>query len=234
MSELTPEQCKLIEGNINFVHHMLREYYSSYIREEKATINYDDLFQAGCQGLIRAAQKFEPEKGFKFTTYAGQWILQHIQRYIDNNGRAIRIPVGELVNRRKAYAANGYYMDDDLPSTVSLIASNEEEEIGYGEHLQDESIDVFTSACIDTQYSQRLREILQNILSQEDYDLVAYRYSFNAPGEKVVPFREMFTNNKEKKALRKQWDNIKVTLMQSQELHELLDDRIAYDAPSEW
>ena len=62
-----------------------------------------DLIQEGNLGLMKAAEKFEPERGFKFSTYATWWIRQAITRAIADQGRTIRIPVHlvESINRVK-------------------------------------------------------------------------------------------------------------------------------------
>jgi RNA polymerase primary sigma factor len=56
-------------------------------------LSQDDLYQEGMLGLLRAVDLYQPELGFRFKTYAGWWIEQHIYRAIDNDDRQVRLPV---------------------------------------------------------------------------------------------------------------------------------------------
>ncbi len=58
-------------------------------------VEFDDLFQEGCLGLLKAIDKFDVEMGYKFSTYAIWWIRHYVSRYIQKTGRTIRIPVSK-------------------------------------------------------------------------------------------------------------------------------------------
>ena len=75
------------------VEHNLKLVVSIAARYRGNGLDMDDLIQSGNLGLIVAAQRYDPDLGYRFTTFAVHWICQYIRREISNAGRVIRIPV---------------------------------------------------------------------------------------------------------------------------------------------
>ena len=87
-------QNELVERNLRLVVHVAKKYRNS-------GMSFEDLIQEGSLGLMKATEKFDPEKGFKFSTYATWWIRQGITRAIADQAKTIRIPVHmvEMLNK---------------------------------------------------------------------------------------------------------------------------------------
>ena len=85
---------QMVAANLRLVLHWARRY-------QDRGVEMVDLVLEGTFGLLRAVEKFDWERGFKFSTYATWWIRQALQRAVQQHGRTIRIPleVGELLQR---------------------------------------------------------------------------------------------------------------------------------------
>ncbi len=85
---------RMINSNVRLVISLARPY-------QGRGLSLGDLVQDGMLGLIRAVEKFDWRRGFRFSTYASLWIRQTIQRGLDNSGRAIRIPTHTAQRARR-------------------------------------------------------------------------------------------------------------------------------------
>lgn len=86
---------RMISANVPLVVSIARQYGNRHIEIE-------DLIQEGMIGLCTAVERFDPSRGFRFSTYATYWIKQRVLRALDRQGRLIRLPVDVAYAARKA------------------------------------------------------------------------------------------------------------------------------------
>jgi len=84
----------LVEANMRLVTNIAKQYHSHLVP-------FEDLVQEGAIGLMSACDRYDPDRGFRFSTYATHWIRQAISRAIDNKARAIRVPAHVSETLRK-------------------------------------------------------------------------------------------------------------------------------------
>lgn len=80
---------KLIECNLRFVLTIAKEY-------QYGNVDIEDLINEGNIGLIKAVDRFDASKGFKFISYAVWWVRQSIMQYIYENGNMVRLPINKI------------------------------------------------------------------------------------------------------------------------------------------
>lgn len=104
---------RLTEANLRLVVCLARRYINR-------GLSFSDLIEEGNLGLIHAVEKFDPEVGTRFSTYATWWIRQSIERAIMNQARTIRLPI-HLIKKQKQYQRlqhqRVHQIDDDYSHT---------------------------------------------------------------------------------------------------------------------
>lgn len=178
---------KMIKSNLRLVINFAKRY-------RNFDISLMDLIEEGNMGLIKAASKFNPKKGYRFSTYASWWIRQYINRALANQGKIIRLPVymvenilrykkiveeltykfgrkpmhAEIAKKMKVPVKKLYKISNIVTKIVSLEAPIGEDGSGHvGDLIEDESAHASDQQLTEFMAREKIEDLLSKMNPRE-------------------------------------------------------------------
>jgi RNA polymerase sigma factor (sigma-70 family) len=166
------------EARSSLIRHNIRlvvDYVKKYVPVlRQRSLEFEDLVQEGTLGLLRAAELFDPTKGYRFSTYATWWIRQSVERGIANRGDLIRIPVHVQEQVRQLRKLRARFEEAGVPVTPKKMAQASEMTVAQIEGLLAVEHRMTTSGFEETIGGSALRraDVIGDSAAQNEFDAV--------------------------------------------------------------
>lgn len=202
---------RIVSANLRLVVHMMKQFH-----KEGRHMHRLDLIQEGNIGLMRAVERFEVDRGYRFSTYAMWWIRHHIQRGLAEKDRGVRLPVHivDAMNKIGAFiqrqVAQGLPTDDMTISKGTGIALEkvqrvllarttyvsmdakigEHEESSYADLIEDSKVRPPTEGMESAQLRRDLKEVLET-LPEAERTVILMRFHVGEKTDEMTTLAEI-------------------------------------------